>query len=123
MLQLSSVVNKGAKELAWGFQALQDGSTKKKVASRESVAWKPPTDTVDRTSPSLSDRKMEKSKRKNRVQVMDKKDEAKEQRKERERRKTKGSGEGQRAALVTPVKTLGCDKVLVLSERHAVFSC
>lgn len=85
MLQLSSVVNKGAKELAWGFQALQDGSTKKEKSLVESVAWKQnpvpeltSTNIVDRTS--LSDRKMGKGKRKNCVQVKDKKDKVEEKR-------------------------------------------
>lgn len=38
MLQLSSVVNKGAKELTWGFQALRDGSTKKEKSLVERVS-------------------------------------------------------------------------------------
>lgn len=85
MLQLSSVVNKGAKELAWGFQALQDGSTKKEKSLVESVAWKQnpvpefmSTNIVDKTS--LSDRKMGKGKGKNCVQVKDEKDKVEEKR-------------------------------------------
>lgn len=58
---------------------------KRKVASRESVAWKQnpvpesiSTNIVDRTS--LSDRKMGKGKGKNCVQVKDKKDKVEEKR-------------------------------------------